>query len=160
MWGPNQFFVEPDINTFNINPLLIEEAITSNTRAIIAVHLYGQACDMEAITKIAEKYDLKVIEDCVQAHGALYKGQKVGTFGDAAGFSFYPGKNLGALGDAGAVVTNNKELAGKVRALGNDGSESKYCHIYKGNNSRLDEIQAVFLSVKLANLDVMNAARR
>ena len=124
------------------------------------VHLYGQACDMDPIMAIANKYDLKVIEDCAQAHGATYKGQKVGTFGNAAGFSFYPGKNLGALGDAGAVVTNNKELAGKIRALGNYGSDYKYHHIYKGNNSRLDELQAAFLAVKLPHLERMNEERR
>ena len=117
-------------------------------------------CDMDKIMAIAKKYDLKVVEDCAQAHGAIYKGQRVGTFGDAAGFSFYPGKNLGALGDAGAVVTNNKDLADKIRALGNYGSDYKYHHIYKGNNSRLDEFQAAFLSVKLAYLDKMNSDRR
>lgn len=110
--------------------------------------------------EIAKKYGLHVIEDCAQAHGAIYKGQKVGTFGDAAGFSFYPGKNLGALGDAGAVVTNNKELAEKIRALGNYGSDYKYHHIYKGNNSRLDELQAAFLLTKLPHLERMNVERR
>jgi len=109
---------------------------------------------------LAKKYDLRVVEDCAQAHGATYKGQRVGTFGDAAGFSFYPGKNLGALGDAGAVVTNNEELAKKIRALGNYGSDYKYHHIYKGNNSRLDELQAAFLMVKLQTLDKVNAERR
>lgn len=158
--GAKPVFVEPDIRTFNINPVLIEENITEKTKAIMPVHLYGQACEMEPIMKIAEKHGLKVVEDCAQAHGATYKGQKVGTFGDAAGFSFYPGKNLGALGDAGAVVTNNKELAEKVRALGNYGSDYKYHHIYKGNNSRLDELQAAFLSAKLPHLDRMNEERR
>ena len=108
--GAKPVFVEPDISTFNINPSLIEEKITDKTKAIMPVHLYGQACDMDPIMEIARKHNLKVIEDCAQAHGALYKGKKVGTFGDAAGFSFYPGKNLGALGDAGAVITNNKEV--------------------------------------------------
>ena len=158
--GAKPVFVEPDIRTFNINPSLIEEAITMKTKAIMPVHLYGQACDMDPIMSIAKKYGLRVIEDCAQAHGATYKGQKVGTFGDAAGFSFYPGKNLGALGDAGAVVTNNKELADKVRALGNYGSDYKYHHVYKGNNSRLDELQAAFLSAKLPHLERMNAERR
>lgn len=158
--GANPVFVEPDIRTFNINPALIEAAITDKTRAIMPVHLYGQACDMDAIMEIAKRHDLRVIEDCAQAHGATYKGRRVGSFGDAAGFSFYPGKNLGALGDAGAVVTNNKELADKIRALGNYGSDYKYHHIYKGNNSRLDELQAAFLLVKLASLDRMNEARR
>ena len=158
--GANPVFVEPKIESFNIDPERIEEAITNKTKAIMPVHLYGQACDMDPIMAIANKYDLKVIEDCAQAHGATYKGQKVGTFGNAAGFSFYPGKNLGALGDAGAVVTNNKELAGKIRALGNYGSDYKYHHIYKGNNSRLDELQAAFLAVKLPHLERMNEERR
>ena len=158
--GATPVFVEPFISTFNINPALIEEKITEKTKAIMPVHLYGQPCDMDPIMAIAKKYDLKVVEDCAQAHGAIYKGQRVGTFGDAAGFSFYPGKNLGALGDAGAVVTNNKDLADKIRALGNYGSDYKYHHIYKGNNSRLDEFQAAFLSVKLAYLDKMNSDRR
>ena len=158
--GAKPVFVEPDISTFNINPSLIEEKITDKTKAIMPVHLYGQACDMDPILEIARKHNLKVIEDCAQAHGALYKGKKVGTFGDAAGFSFYPGKNLGALGDAGAVITNNKEVADKVRALGNYGSDYKYHHIYLGNNSRLDELQAAFLRAKLSILDKMNEERR
>ena len=144
--GASPVFVEPRIETFNINPILIEEKISNKTKAIIPVHLYGQACDMDPIMDVARKHGLKIVEDCAQAHGATYKGQKVGTFGDAAGFSFYPGKNLGALGDAGAVVTNDKEIADRVRALGNYGSDYKYHHIYKGNNSRLDELQAAFLS--------------
>ena len=115
--GATPVFVEPDIRTFNINPALIEAAITEKTKAIMPVHLYGQACDMDPIMEIAKKHGLNVVEDCAQAHGATYKGQKVGTFGDAAGFSFYPGKNLGALGDAGAVVTNNKEIADKIVLL-------------------------------------------
>ena len=158
--GATPVFVEPDIRTFNIDPTLIEPAITSRTKAIMPVHLYGQACDMDPIMAVAKKYDLKVVEDCAQAHGATYKGQKVGTFGDAAGFSFYPGKNLGALGDAGAVVTNNKDLEDEVRALGNYGSDYKYHHIYKGNNSRLDELQAAFLAAKLPLLERMNVERR
>ena len=158
--GAVPVLVEPDIETFNINPSLIEEKITGKTKAIMPVHLYGQACNMDSIMEIAKKYGLKVVEDCAQAHGAKYKGQKVGTFGDVAGFSFYPGKNLGALGDAGAVVTNNKELAEKVRRFGNYGSDFKYHHIYKGNNSRLDELQAAFLLAKLPHLERMNAERR
>ena len=158
--GATPVFVEPDIRTFNINPSLIEAAISSKTKAIMPVHLYGQPCDMDPIMDIARKYDLYVVEDCAQAHGAKYKAKVVGSFGDAAGFSFYPGKNLGALGDAGAVVTSNPEIAEKVRALGNYGSDYKYHHIYKGNNSRLDELQAAFLSVKLAHLDRMNEERR
>lgn len=158
--GATPVFVEPKLETFNINPDLIEAAVTEKTKAIIPVHLYGQACDMEPILSIAKRYSLKVVEDCAQAHGATYKGKKVGTFGDAAGFSFYPGKNLGALGDAGSVVTNDKELATKVRALGNYGSDYKYHHIYKGNNSRLDELQAAFLAAKLPHLERMNVERR
>ncbi len=158
--GANVVFVEPDIKTFNIDPTKIEEAITEKTKAIMPVHLYGQTCDMDPIMKLAKKYNLYVVEDCAQAHGATYKGKKIGTFGDASGFSFYPGKNLGALGDAGATITNNKEIAEKVRALGNYGSDYKYHHIYKGNNSRLDELQAAFLSVKLPYLDKMNVERR
>ena len=158
--GGTPVFVEPDINTFTINPKLIEKSISSNTKAIIPVHLYGQACDMDSIMEISQKYGLKVVEDCAQAHGATFKGKKVGTFGDAAGFSFYPGKNLGALGDAGAVVTNSLELAEKVRALKNYGSDYKYHHIYKGNNSRLDEFQAAFLRAKLSCLDRMNNSRQ
>ena len=130
--GASPVFVEPDIRTFNINPKLIESAITDRTKAIMPVHLYGQPCDMDPIMEIAEQHGLFVVEDCAQAHGATYKGKKVGTFGDTAGFSFYPGKNLGALGDAGAVVTNNQELAKKIRALGNYGSDYKYHHIYQG----------------------------
>ena len=158
--GATPVFVEPRIESFNIDPERIEKAITERTKAIIPVHLYGQVCDMDPIQSIAKKHGLKVVEDCAQAHGATYKGRKVGTFGDAAGFSFYPGKNLGALGDAGAVVTNNRELADIVRALGNYGSDYKYHHIYQGNNSRLDEMQAAFLSVKLTYLDRMNMDRK
>ncbi len=158
--GATPVFVEPNINTFNIDVNKIEEKITSKTKAIMPVHLYGQPCDMDKIMDIAKKHNLYVVEDSAQAHGALYKGKRVGSFGDAAGFSFYPGKNLGALGDAGAVVTNNNELAEKIRAFGNYGSDYKYHHIYKGNNSRLDEMQAAFLSIKLSCLDRMNEERR
>ena len=158
--GATPVFVEPDIRTFNVNPFLIEDKITEKTKAIMPVHLYGQACDMDPIMEIAKRNNLYIIEDCAQAHGATYKGKKVGTFGVASGFSFYPGKNLGALGDAGAVVTNSKELADKVRALGNYGSDYKYHHIYKGCNSRLDELQAAFLAAKLPHLDRMNEERR
>lgn len=158
--GATPVFVEPDIRTFNIDPAKIEKAITEKTKAIMPVHLYGQACDMEPIMKIAKKYNLLVVEDCAQAHGATYKGKVVSSFGDAAGFSFYPGKNLGALGDAGAIVTNNEELAKKVRALGNYGSDYKYHHVYQGNNSRLDELQAAFLAAKLPLLERVNDNRR
>ncbi len=158
--GLRPVFAEPDIDLYTIEPDRIEAAVTRKTKAIIPVHLYGQACDMDPILEIAGRYGLKVIEDCAQAHGAAYKGKKVGTFGDAAGFSFYPGKNLGALGDAGAAVTNDRELAERIRAMGNYGSVQKYQHICIGYNSRLDELQAGFLSVKLQNLDRMNADRR
>lgn len=158
--GATPVFVEPDIRTFNINPALIEAAITDKTKAIMPVHLYGQACDMDPIMEIAKKHNLFIVEDCAQAHGATYKGKKIGTFGEAAGFSFYPGKNLGALGDAGATITNNKELADKIRAYSNYGSDYKYHHIYKGNNSRLDEMQAAFLAAKLPHLERMNVERR
>ena len=158
--GAMPVFVEPDIKTFNIDPTKIELAITDKTKAIIAVHLYGQACDMDSIMKIARKYNLYVVEDCAQAHGAKYNDKVIGSFGNVAGFSFYPGKNLGALGDAGAVVTNNEKLAKTIRALGNYGSDYKYHHIYQGNNSRLDEIQAAFLSEKLSYLDKVNVERR
>lgn len=158
--GATPVFVEPDIRTYNIDPNLIEAKITPKTKAIMPVHLYGQACDMDPIMAIAKKHNLYVLEDCAQAHGATYKGKVIGSFGDAAGFSFYPGKNLGALGDAGATVTNDKALADKVRALGNYGSDYKYHHIYKGNNSRLDELQAAFLAAKLPTMDKVNENRR
>ena len=158
--GAKPVFVEPDIRTYNIDPSLLEAAITDKTRAIMPVHLYGQPCDMDPIIAIAKKHGLRVIEDCAQAHGATYKGRVIGSFGDAAGFSFYPGKNLGALGDAGAVVTNDEALAKKVRALGNYGSDYKYHHIYKGSNSRLDELQAAFLAAKLPLMDKVNQDRR
>ena len=158
--GASPVFVEPDIRTYNINPDLIEEKITNKTKAIMPVHLYGQPCDMEPIVAIAKEYNLFIVEDCAQAHGALYKGKRIGSFGDVAGFSFYPGKNLGALGDAGAAVSNDKMIAYKIRALGNYGSDYKYHHIYKGNNSRLDEMQAAFLAAKLPHLDKINEERR
>jgi len=158
--GAKPIPVEPDENTYNLNPLKIESAITSRTKAIIAVHLYGQPCDMDAINKIAQKYKIKVIEDAAQAHGAKYKGRRVGSLGDAAGFSFYPGKNLGALGDGGAVTTNDKYLAKRIRALSNYGSHVKYQHDFQGFNTRLDELQAAFLRVKLSELDFWNQLRR
>lgn len=152
--------VEPDIKTYNINPDLIEEKITSKTKAIMVVHLYGQAVEMEKIWALAKKYNLKVIEDSAQAHGALYQGKRTGNLGDASGFSFYPGKNLGCLGDGGAITTNDEELAKKLRALRNYGSHVKYQNIYKGFNSRLDEIHAAVLDVKLKGLDADNQKRR
>lgn len=158
--GAKPILVEPNEKTYTIDIEKIEEKITRKTKAIIAVHLYGHIADMQEICNIARKYNLKVIEDAAQAHGAEYNGLKAGALGDAAGFSFYPGKNLGALGDGGAVVTNDKELAEKVRMLGNYGSDYKYHHIYKGNNSRLDELQAAFLRVKLPYLNKWNEERR
>ena len=152
--------VEPDINTYNINPDLIEEKITDKTKAIIVVHLYGQAVQMDKIWNLAKKYNLKVIEDSAQAHGAIYKGKRVGNLSDASAFSFYPGKNLGCMGDGGAVTTNDKELFEKVKAIANYGSDRKYHHIYKGVNSRLDELQAAVLDVKLSHLDEDNNRRR
>lgn len=158
--GARPIFVEPDIKTFNINPLKIEESINSKTKAIMPVHLYGQPCNLDPIMEIAKKYNLYVVEDCAQAHGATYKGKTIGSFGNASCFSFYPGKNLGALGDAGAAVSNDEELIKKVRVLSNYGSDYKYHHIYKGNNSRLDEMQAAFLAAKLPHLERMNMERR
>ncbi|MDO3625928.1 DegT/DnrJ/EryC1/StrS aminotransferase family protein [Mucilaginibacter sp. BT774] len=152
--------VEPDPETYNIDPGLIEAKISSKTKAILPVHLYGQLCDMENISKIARKHNLKVIEDCAQSHGAAINGRKAGNFGDAAGISFYPGKNLGALGDGGAVTTNDDELASAVRALANYGSHIKYKNKYKGINSRLDELQAALLGVKLKSLDADTQIKR
>lgn len=158
--GCTPVLVEPDINTYNINPDLIEAAITPKTKAIMVVHLYGQAVQMKKIWEVAKKYSLKVIEDAAQAHGAYYQGRRVGNLGDAAAFSFYPGKNLGAFGDAGGITTNDEELYEKVKAIANYGSDYKYHHIYKGVNSRLDEIQAAVLNVKLPHLDKDNERRR
>lgn len=157
--GAMPVLVEPDIKTYNIGIKGLEEAITNKTKAIIPVHLYGQAADMREVLSVAKKYNLYVIEDCAQAHGALYNGQKVGTMGDVGCFSFYPGKNLGALGDAGAVITRNKDIAKKVRMLGNYGSQKKYNHEVLGNNSRLDEMQAGFLRIKLKYLQEYNVYR-
>jgi dTDP-4-amino-4,6-dideoxygalactose transaminase len=152
--------VEPDEFTYNIDPSRIEDAITPKTKAIMVVHLYGQTADMDPIIAIARKYGLKVIEDCAQAHGARYKGRRVGSLGDAACFSFYPGKNLGAMGDGGAVTTNDHELALRVKVLGNYGSQVKYSNDVVGFNSRLDELQAAILRVKLAKLDEWNDRRK
>ncbi len=145
--------VEPRLDTYLIDSTKIEEKITSKTKAILPVHLYGQTCEMDAINEIAKKYNLKVIEDSAQSHGAYFQDKKSGNLGDASGFSFYPGKNLGALGDGGAVTTNDEELANTIKALGNYGSHKKYENLYKGINSRLDEIQAAMLRVKLRYLD-------
>lgn len=143
-----------------LDPLSAERAITPRTRAIIPVHLYGQICDMEPLRKLADNHGLRIVEDAAQAHGAQYDGLHAGALGDAAGFSFYPGKNLGALGDGGAVTTNDAELAERIRALANYGSQRKYEHLWPGTNSRLDELQASILSVKLPWLDADNARRR
>ncbi|WP_446810831.1 DegT/DnrJ/EryC1/StrS family aminotransferase [Methylomonas sp. 2BW1-5-20] len=152
--------VEPDIDSHNINPALIAAAVTSRTRVIMPVHLYGQPADMDPINEIAARHGLIVIEDAAQAQGARYKGRRVGSLGDAAGTSFYPGKNLGALGDGGAVLTDDDAVANKVRQLRNYGSKIKYRHDIAGYNSRLDEMQAAFLRVKLALLDEWNGRRR
>ena len=158
--GATPIMVEPDERTYNINPDLIEKEITKKTKAIMPVHLYGQACDMDPVNEVAKKYNLKIIEDAAQAHGATYNGRKCGALGDAAGFSFYPTKNLGALGDAGAITTNDTELAEKVRALRNYGSEKHYYNKYMGFNSRLDEMQAAILRVKLRHLEEFNEERK
>ncbi len=158
--GCTPILVEPEMATFNINPDLIEAKITSRTKAIMVVHLYGQAMHMEKIWALAEKYNLKIIEDAAQAHGALYEGRRTGNLGDAAGFSFYPGKNLGALGDGGAITTNDEDLYLRLKALANYGSYEKYVHTCQGVNSRLDEIQAAVLDVKLKGLDADNQKRR
>jgi dTDP-4-amino-4,6-dideoxygalactose transaminase len=152
--------VEPNVETYNIDISKIEEAITSKTKAILIVHLQGRIVFSEELKSIAEKYNLRIIEDNAQAIGAEWNNIKSGNLGDAAGFSFYPGKNLGALGDAGAVTTNDKELFKTVRALGNYGSNEKYVNIYKGLNSRLDELQAAILDVKLKYIEDENNARR
>lgn len=152
--------VEPDINTYNIDPLKIEANITPKTCAIMVVHLYGKCCDMAAVMKIAEKHDLKVIEDCAQAHGATFKTKQAGTFGNFGAFSFYPTKNLGALGDGGALVANDSLVIDKIKALRNYGCHEKYYNNYIGINSRLDEIQAGFLSVKLPFLNEINAHKQ
>ena len=152
--------VEPEISTYNIDPARIEDAITSKTRAIMVVHLYGKPCDMDPIMSICRQHNLFLIEDCAQAHGAEYKGSKVGSFGDMAAFSYYPTKNLGCLGDGGSLVTNNPDYARKARMLRNYGSEKKYHFEYQGINSRLDELQAAFLRVKLKLLDEINKHKR
>jgi len=151
--------VEPDPRTYNIDPSLIEAAITSRTKVILPVHLYGQPADMDSITAIARKHGLRVLEDGAQAHGARYKGQRLGAHGDAVAWSFYPGKNLGAMGDGGAVTTNDAQLADRIRVLRNYGSRVKYVNEVQGYNSRLDPLQAAILSVKLEHLDEWNVRR-
>jgi dTDP-4-amino-4,6-dideoxygalactose transaminase len=152
--------VEPDACTYNIDPARIEDAITSRTKVILPVHLYGQPADMDPILTIARKYGLKVLEDGAQAHGARYKGQRLGAHGDMVAWSFYPGKNLGAMGDGGAVTTNDAQLAERLRILRNYGSRVKYVNEVQGYNSRLDPLQAAILRVKLAHLDEWNVRRR
>ncbi len=151
--------VEPRISTYNINPQLIEAAITSKTKAIMPVHLYGQCCEMDAIMQLADKYNLYVVEDNAQSQGAMYNGKLAGSFGHINGTSFYPGKNLGAYGDAGAITTNNQELFNQACTIRNYGSSKKYYNEIKGINSRLDEIQAGFLSIKLKHLSSWNTQR-
>ncbi len=151
--------VEPDLNTYNLDAARIVRAITPKTRAIMVVHLYGQCTAMQEIWKIADEYGLKIIEDSAQTHGGTYKGRLAGNLGSAAGFSFYPAKNLGALGDAGAVITDDAELADKIRVMRNYGSRTKYFNEQKGFNSRLDPLQAAFLRVKMKHLDEWNARR-
>lgn len=157
--GATPIFVEPD-QYDNIDADKIEAAITEKTKAILAVHLYGQACDMTKIMELAHKYDLRVVEDCAQSHGNHWQEKTVGTFGDVGCFSFYPSKGCGAFGDAGAVVTNNEELAGKFRVFRNYGSEKRYHNMMVGSNSRLDELQAGLLRVKLSHLDTFNEERK
>jgi dTDP-4-amino-4,6-dideoxygalactose transaminase len=152
--------VEPNLQSYNLDIDLIQQAITPKTKAIMVVHLYGQVCWNDKLVEIAKNNNLKIIEDNAQAIGAIYNGTKTGNLGDAAGFSFYPGKNLGALGDAGAVSTNDDQLAERVRALGNYGSKKKYVNEFQGLNSRLDELQAAFLDVKLKYIDTENQYRR
>ena len=158
--GAVPVFVDVCEDSYNLNPALLEEKITERTKAIMAVHLYGKLADVKAIRNIAKCYNLKVIEDAAQAHGAIIDGKRAGALGDAAGFSFYPGKNLGALGDAGAITTNDEELYEKAKALRNYGSNVKYHHIYRGYNSRMDELQAAVLRVKLKHLNNWSQERR
>ena len=158
--GLTPILVEPDLRTYNMDPILAEKAVTKKTRAILPVHLYGKMSDMKALTRLAEQYGLKIVEDCAQAHGAMQGGTKAGTWGDAGAFSFYPTKNLGALGDAGAVVTNREDLADEIRTLRNYGSKKKYHNDLLGVNSRLDEVQAAILRVKLLRLDDLNQKKR
>lgn len=158
--GHTPILVEPNINTYNIDPKRIEEAISSKTKALMVVHLYGKVCEMKPILDICKKHKLFLIEDCAQAHGAEYKGKKAGSFGDINAFSFYPTKNLGCLGDGGALITNNSLFDEKLRMLRNYGSSKKYYNQYIGYNSRLDEVQASFLSIKLKHLDEINRYKR
>ena len=157
--GHKVVFCDCDENNYTISVPSIKSKLTSNTKAIMAVHLYGHPCNMDEILSIAKEYDLKIIEDCAQSHGAEYKGKKVGAIGDVGTFSFYPGKNLGAYGDGGAIVTNSEELAKKCKMIANHGRIEKYNHEFEGRNSRLDGLQAAILSVKLKHLDTWTDAR-
>lgn len=158
--GHKPVLVEPDILSYNIDPLKIEAAITPKTKAIMVVHLYGKCCDMDPILSIADKYRLYILEDCAQAHGAKYKGKMAGTFGTMSAFSFYPSKNLGALGDGGAVLTNASDICEDLKMIRNYGSKKKYFNEVVGFNSRLDELQAMFLEIKLPYLDKINQHKR
>ncbi|MEC9491684.1 DegT/DnrJ/EryC1/StrS family aminotransferase [Flexistipes sp.] len=157
--GHKVVFCDCNKDNYTISIKSLKSKITPNTKAVLAVHLYGHPCDMDEILRVAKEHNLKVIEDCAQAHGAEYKGKKVGSFGDVGTFSFYPGKNLGAYGDAGAIVTNNGELAKKCKMIANHGRIEKYNHEFEGRNSRLDGLQAAILSVKLKHLDKWTEAR-
>ena len=158
--GANPVLVDIDSESYSLDVSLVEGSITERTRAIIPVHLYGQPADMDAIMQIAKRHDLRVLEDACQAHGAEYRGRRVGSIGDAAAFSFYPGKNLGAYGDAGALVTNSADLAEKVSLLRDHGSRKRYYHQIIGDNARMDAIQGAVLNVKLGHLDAWNEKRR
>lgn len=158
--GLTPIMVEPDIETYNINPDELEKKLTSKTKAVLVVHLYGKSCQMDKNCDFCKKYNLKLVEDCAQSHGAKFKGKMTGSFGDAGAFSFYPTKNLGALGDAGAICTNNDELAEIARAWRNYGSEKHYHNKYTGINSRLDEIQASFLRIKLQHIEEITEKKR
>lgn len=160
MVGARVVLVDPSPDTYTMTAKAFKAAITSRTKVVIPVHLYGQAAEIEEIVSIAREYGIRVVEDCAQAHGSRYRGRHVGTFGDVGCFSFYPGKNLGALGDGGAVVTDNNELAERMKVFANYGSKVKYHHVEKGMNSRLDELQAAFLRIKLRHLDEHVVARQ
>ncbi|WP_147114964.1 DegT/DnrJ/EryC1/StrS aminotransferase family protein [Tateyamaria sp. syn59] len=158
--GATPIPVEPHAQTYNVDPALVPSAITARTRAIIAVHLYGQPADLDPLLEVAQKHDLVLVEDAAQAHGAMYKGRRIGAHGDVVCWSFYPGKNLGALGDGGAITTDRTDIADQVRVLGNYGSSKKYVNDEQGTNSRLDPVQAAALAVKLEHLDAWTARRR
>lgn len=158
--GLTPVMVEPDMETYNINPAELEKKLTPKTKAVLVVHLYGKACEMDKICDFCSKHDLKLVEDCAQSHGAKFKGKMTGSFGNAGAFSFYPTKNLGALGDAGAICTDDEDLANMARAWRNYGSEKHYHNKYTGINSRLDEIQAAFLRIKLQHIEEITEKKR